>query len=382
MKLYKKSALLLSFAAVAFTSASAQESVEEYEKKSKPQFVVNKFWDGWYIGANGGFQVYRGENDTEAKFKDRMTPAINFEFGKWVTPSFGARGVVGGFKLKGTEFENPSKMFEWDYYSVRMDLMFNIINAFNYNPKRVYEPIIYAGFGWADGKDVKATLTERFGLINNFRVSKLIDINIEGSIGLFPEVWDGKVGHRDLDGLFAVTAGIAFKFPKRDFDTYDPKCPIEVDRLNSRVNELYASLNDANSRNAQLEKDLIDARNKKPEVIEVIKEAPSVMASPTAVLFSFNSSKVLKDQMLTISNMADVIKANPNKQYKVVGYADKATGSEEYNMKLSERRAESVAKVLTDKFGVNPSQITTMAKGSSEQVYEENNWNRVAIISE
>ncbi|MGL4994130.1 MAG: OmpA family protein [Bacteroidales bacterium] len=382
MKLYKKSALLLSFAAVAFTSVSAQESSEEYMREDKPRSVVNKFWDNWYIGANGGFQVYRGENDMEAKFKDRMTPALQFEAGKWITPSFGLRGVVGGFKLKGTEFENPSKLFEWDYYQVRMDVMFNVINAFNYNPKRVYEPILFAGFGWADGKDVRATLTERFGLINNFRVSKLVDINIEGSVSLFPEVWDGKIGNRDLDGLFSVTAGIAFKFPKRDFAQYDPQCPVEVNRLNSRVNDLYASLNDANSKNAQLEKDLIDARNKKPEVIEVIKEAPMATASPAAVLFNFNSSKVLKDQMLIISNMAEVIKANPNKQYKVVGYADKATGSEEYNMKLSERRAESVAQVLIDKFGVNPSQISTMAKGSSEQVYQENNWNRVAIISE
>lgn len=384
MKWNKKRAMLFSFAALASLSVIAQESAEEYSKKVKPQFVVNKFWDNWYIGANGGFQVYRGEGDPEAKFGDRMTPAIDFSVGKWVTPAFGVRGVIGGFKLKTVMQDDYSQFDEWNYYNLHMDLMFNIANAVKYNPKRIYEPIIFAGFGFVDGKEKKVALMNHFGLINKFRVSKLIDLNLEASVSMVTEHWDGKTGHRELDGLFAVTGGIAFKFPKRDFIVYDPTCPVEVNRLNGKVNELHESLASASSKNAQLEKDLIEARNKKPEVIEVVKQIADNDAdyAPAAIIFHLNSSAILKDQILAISNMAEVIKAHPDKVYKVVGFADKATGTAEYNQKLSERRAEAVAKMLVDRFGVNASQLTTSGKGSSEQLYGENNWNRVAIISE
>jgi len=370
------------FAAASFTTLSAQESSDEYQKREKHTYSTNRFWDNWHIGVNAGMQLYLGEGDSEAKTKERITPAINIEVGKWFTPTFGARAVVGGFNLKATELYEPTQFTKWSYYQVRMDLMFNLINAINYNPKRIYEPILYAGFGLANGKEVNLALTEQIGLINNFRVSKHIDINLEASISLLPESWDGKTGNRPLDGLFALTAGVAYKFPMRDFKQYDTQCPIEVNRLNNQVNELYASIEQDKKKIQQLEQDLIEANNREPQVVEVIKETPATTHAPAAVLFSINSSVVNRDQLLIISNMAEVIKANPTKSYQVVGYADRSTGSEEYNQKLSQRRAESVTKILVERFGVDQSQVIPKAKGASEQIYQENSWNRVAVIIE
>ncbi|MGL4332542.1 MAG: OmpA family protein, partial [Bacteroidales bacterium] len=86
-------------------------------------------------------------------------------------------------------------------------------------------------------------------------------------------------------------------------------------------------------------------------------------------------------QMLNIANAADVIKKSPEGKFVITGYADKATGSAEYNLKLSERRANEVAKALVQKFGVNEDQLVVKWDGSQEQRFENNIWNRVAIIN-
>ena len=54
---------------------------------------------------------------------------------------------------------------------------------------------------------------------------------------------------------------------------------------------------------------------------------------------------------------------------------------QDYNMQLSEKRARAVAKELIDKYGISSSQITIEWKGSDVQPYNENNWNRVVIMS-
>ena len=50
-------------------------------------------------------------------------------------------------------------------------------------------------------------------------------------------------------------------------------------------------------------------------------------------------------------------------------------------MGLSEKRAKAVAKELIEKYGVNSNQISIEWRGSDEQPYSENNWNRVVIMS-
>ena len=90
--------------------------------------------------------------------------------------------------------------------------------------------------------------------------------------------------------------------------------------------------------------------------------------------------KLDKNQQINIYNTAEFMKNN-NAPIKVVGYADKKTGTSDYNMGLSEKRARAVAKELIDKYGISSSQITIEWRGSDEQPYGENSWNRVVIMS-
>jgi OOP family OmpA-OmpF porin len=60
------------------------------------------------------------------------------------------------------------------------------------------------------------------------------------------------------------------------------------------------------------------------------------------------------------------LKANPNTRVDVNGYTD-AIGSEEYNLKLSQRRADSVSNYLEQQ-GVPASQLATQGFGKTNFV--------------
>ncbi len=117
-----------------------------------------------------------------------------------------------------------------------------------------------------------------------------------------------------------------------------------------------------------------------PEVVEV--DCPEVDAAPmmSTVRFSINSSKISDEEMVNVYNTAEYLKANPGVNVLIKGYADKDTGTSEYNMGLSKKRAQAVYDTLTKTYGIDKSRLAIEAEGSSEQVYDVNNWNRIVIF--
>jgi outer membrane protein OmpA-like peptidoglycan-associated protein len=85
--------------------------------------------------------------------------------------------------------------------------------------------------------------------------------------------------------------------------------------------------------------------------------------------FEFGSWEVRPDQIDRLKVVARVIKRivedNPDEVFLIAGHTD-AVGSDEDNLSLSDRRAESVARVLTDEFGVPPENLVTQGYGESE----------------
>ena len=86
---------------------------------------------------------------------------------------------------------------------------------------------------------------------------------------------------------------------------------------------------------------------------------------------------------MNIEAMAKVIKENPGKVFTITGYADKGTGSAEYNMKLSKKRAEAVRDLMVNEFGVPASQLKVDYKGGvGNMFYDDAKLSRVAIVEE
>jgi outer membrane protein OmpA-like peptidoglycan-associated protein len=83
--------------------------------------------------------------------------------------------------------------------------------------------------------------------------------------------------------------------------------------------------------------------------------------------FEFGSWQVAPDQVPLLANIAEgisaVIQRNPNEVFLVEGHTD-AVGNDVDNLSLSDRRAESVAVILTQNFQVPPENLTTQGYGS------------------
>lgn len=80
-----------------------------------------------------------------------------------------------------------------------------------------------------------------------------------------------------------------------------------------------------------------------------------------AVFFATNIDEPYPTHLPDLQNVALAMKNNPNIKLEVIGNAD-LRNSDEYNLKLAQRRADNVKKILV-KFGVDPSRLITKTNG-------------------
>jgi OmpA-OmpF porin, OOP family len=96
-----------------------------------------------------------------------------------------------------------------------------------------------------------------------------------------------------------------------------------------------------------------------------------VTSALEGVEFDYDSDRIREASYGKLNNAAEVLKANPSYKFYVEGHTD-AAGGAEYNQKLSERRAASVIRYLSNK-GVDTSNLTPVGKGKSELKHVECN---------
>ena len=83
--------------------------------------------------------------------------------------------------------------------------------------------------------------------------------------------------------------------------------------------------------------------------------------------------------MPSIEHVATYLKKNPNVNVTINGYAS-PEGTEEYNLQLSQRRADAVKSILVDKYGITASRINAIGHGVGD-IFSEPAWNRVGICT-
>ena len=83
-----------------------------------------------------------------------------------------------------------------------------------------------------------------------------------------------------------------------------------------------------------------------------------------ALFFAFNEAELTPRSLRQLQIVAELLKHSPGKKLNISGHTDDV-GSEAYNLKLSERRADAVKEALVS-FGVQADQITTHGLGKSQ----------------
>ncbi len=106
---------------------------------------------------------------------------------------------------------------------------------------------------------------------------------------------------------------------------------------------------------------------------------------PNNQLFQYDSADLQGNAVEQLQKVATLIKRNPNATFTLEGYTD-SYGSEEYNLELSRRRAESVKAYLVQSLGIDPAQIETRGFGkanlltSPDASIEEQEVNRRVVV--
>jgi outer membrane protein OmpA-like peptidoglycan-associated protein len=84
------------------------------------------------------------------------------------------------------------------------------------------------------------------------------------------------------------------------------------------------------------------------------------------ITFEFGSFEIAPDQFRQLERMARainrVLEQNPDEVFLIEGHTD-AVGSQEDNLSLSDRRAQTVAEILTESFGVPAENLVTQGYG-------------------
>src|SRR6202035_4210756 len=100
------------------------------------------------------------------------------------------------------------------------------------------------------------------------------------------------------------------------------------------------------------------------EIAEIASTKPKINLN---IQFDYNSADISKSSMSSVQELGKAL-SNPSLRGSaivVAGHTD-AIGGEAYNQDLSERRADTIKRYLTEKFGINGTDLVTVGYGKSK----------------
>lgn len=383
-----KKLLLSAIAFMGVTTSVAQEMALQQ----------SEFFDNWSITLKGGGATPLANH----AFGGDMRGVAGLEIRKQISPVFGM-GVEGEWSVNTSSWFGYSNKNAFDHQLVGLFGVVNFNNLFaGYNgTPRVFEIEAQAGAGWLHGynnsKLVGGDYNDWYtkaGLNLNFNLgeSKAWTISLKPSV-----VWNMavpsshltyssyNVNHASLELLAGVTYHFKNSNGLHHFGLVKAYNQSEVDALNAKVNNLRselmlagAALEDVVAKNKQLENDLTECRNRKPDVVSVVK-VDNQLSTVRYVNFAIGKSTISADQMPNVAAVASYLKNHPNSKVVIKGYASK-DGPEDVNIRLANQRAESVKNTLIKKYGIASDRIEASGQGIGE-MFDEESWNRVAICT-
>ena len=325
----KKFLITLAIAFMMVFSANAQIATENA-----------KLTDNVYVTLNGGVAT---PLDFNKMFP--VNPTATLAIGKEFTPVWGAE-IEGtawfGSHANGSHAFGMPRFDSFDSHNivrgsyVGLNGTVNLSNLYDgyIGTPRVFETKLVGGIGWAHMFSPKETnnasnyLGAKTGLdfIFNLGNSKAHSVSIKPAV-LWnlsaPGQENGNMSFNKMGAQLSIGLGYTYHFRTSNgthhFKTYD---------VGAMRNEI-----------AYLNEEL--AKKPKEVIVEktVLKEVPVATVKDACVFFEFDSAE-LDDRAKT-----ELDKIGQNGVYDVDGFASNE-GSKEYNLELSQRRAEAVKKYL------------------------------------
>ena len=88
------------------------------------------------------------------------------------------------------------------------------------------------------------------------------------------------------------------------------------------------------------------------------------------IRFDFNKATIKPESMGVINELVKMMKENLNTKFEIQGHTD-SDGNDDYNMKLSQQRADSVKSILVE-LGIEESRLSSKGYGESKPISDNN----------
>ena len=340
----------------------------------------SKFFDNWQVGVNvGGYTPTTGY-----PFFKSTRLSFGAEVGKQISPSF--RLSADGVAYINDNVDGYRNPLLIEYTNVAMLGNFNLSNIFaGYKgAPRTFEVEAFAGPGWLHaynpGRNDNNLMTVKFGanFLLNLGSSKAWAVKLSPSIlyGLTPADQQEHSLNNNAS-LTQASLGIVYRFKGSNGAHHitaaqAPAAPVVEDKSGP----LREELRDAKKRIHELEGELAEARNRKPEV-ETVVETKRTLES--VVTFAQGKTIIAPSQQPNVARIATYLKKYPNSKVVIKGFAS-PEGSIEVNERIAKARAEAVKAVLVKQYKINADRIVAEGNGIGH-MFSEPDWNRVSIAT-
>ena len=406
LKKVSKLAVLLCMIAFA-GSTYAQNEVPEY-----PQYG---FWSNWSIGLGPSFIYQMDAKQAYAldkiKWNNGITAGWSLFFQKEIDRGTYARVRVstpcmfghmfGGLKdanktVTGTYYARVDpKVTMDDYWATTVNLVWHPFNSFHsWKPDRPASWYLFGGAGLAvtlnnaRGYDNVGTQLEigtglEVRLCEDWHLFAETEFDVISNI---PNPWRAQIPFHHTDWI--TTIGVLYNLgitaadreliaqrallTKENFDALTAENEAVKEelaqaqnnekKLNAQIEKLNAQVNNVNKEELARAQRVSDSLN---NILDKLKaDQLNYYAIPFSVLYANDDWHVSSYEMIKVKAISRVMKDNPDLKLTIVGFCD-YTGSDAYNWKLSQKRAEEVKRLMVKKYGIDENRLTVDYKGKT-----------------
>lgn len=203
--------------------------------------------NNWYIEIGGGLQLLNSEDASKLVSSNRYTPSFSISAGKWLSPVFGFRMQIQGFKMNGLStsrgiylanptddtflygnndpvrigadfFPNGSYIHVIKYINPHFDAQFSLFNLFGERNKNyIFNLVPGIGIGYMhvfeyQGIPTADLMTSNLSLMAKYQIKDNWDVNMEVNKAIFPDPFDGRIMGRMQESNTAFTLGATYSF--------------------------------------------------------------------------------------------------------------------------------------------------------------------------
>ena len=372
-------------AAVAMTASPALNAQENGNRDENGQIVrgpyeTNRFGDNWFIGAGGGVNLFLNEG-----YDPAVGPSVDFNFGKWFTPSVGMRMGYQGIISKvwanmptqlGPQRDASNGMYaqKFGYMYIHGDFLWNISNAFSgYKETRFWNFIPYAHAGYYRSYGLNGLnfynneIAAGLGLLHNLRLTDRLDLVID----MRATVVNGRVHEAYGAAVIpSVTMGLAVDLGWPNFvrsTTIITALEVANAEKVMILETAALALEAANLSLAEENENLAKANNDLTKQLANMKKTEVDYTTffekmgPALVYFEIGETVLGEKEMQHLDFIAQNLIASADKNTKIyltlLGTADSNTGTLRRNQYLSEARAKYVYDILTTKYNISKERL-------------------------